>query len=245
MARPSRMHKGRLLAARLARSALGLGLVVSAVAWLGGMVPLMASLTSTIPAPRDETSSWWLRTFVVTLVCYLLTSTCAVIFGGLLGGLTAKRGHVLLQNRWHTGVIRRGLELTGALPNVVFCAIWLNSHPDHALPALLVVTVTQQIFEVGARVRVMVESPGSNWNDLWYELCKSSAQVAVTLASGEIALIVLKLASPNYATWPSSVASCLRQGADGLPAVLILSLLGTLLLPVVLFLAGPVRPASR
>lgn len=235
----------RTFFARLARATIGLGSLVASAAIVFGFVPLSTALTRPVASPNGL-GGWWFETLAITFACYLFTCTSAVIIGALLGGLTAKRGLRLLRPRWYNGAIRRGLELTGAVPSVIFAAIWVNSHPGHALPAVMVVTLVQQVFEIGARVKSMIESPSSTWNDLWYEFSKCAGQAAVMLASGEIALVALNLTAPNYATWPSSAATYLFAGDPGAsPTLLLLALSGTLGLPACLFLAGPTRPAAR
>ncbi len=245
MSRRTFLLNSRATYARLARCVLGLAMLVACMTVVLSLVPLSSALLRPTAMPR-ELGAWSLETFTITITCYLFTSMAAVIIGALLGGLTAKRGARMLRPTWYNGAIRRGLELTGALPSMILAAIWLNSHPGQALPALIVVTLVQQVFEVGARVKSMIESPNSTWNDLWYEFSTSAAHVAVTLASGEIALVALDLTAPSYATWPSSAASYLCRGASvASPLVLLISLVGTIALPVCLFLAGPNRPTPR
>lgn len=231
-------------AVRAARLLIGLCTLIAAVALLSGIVAWSTAFTSP-PNTAGELGAWGIEAFTVTLVCYLAASVASVGFGAVLGGLTAsrrKRGH---QPRWYSGAVRRGLELTGALPAVIVTAIWLSSHPGQVLPALLVVVVVQQVFEVGARVKAALEAPQSTWSDVWYECSKSAAQVATTLASGEIALIALRLSAPHYATWPSSVASYLFEGNESLsPSGFVMALVGTLVLPLCLFLAGPKRRST-
>lgn len=234
------------LSTRLARIVLGLGLLVALVATIVGAVSLFGLLEATPTTPPASLGRWWLQTLTATLTCYLLTSLSATLLGAMIGGLTAKRGVRVLRPKWYNSVVRRGLELTGALPNVVLVAIWLASHPSQALPALMVVTFIQQSFEVGTRVKTMVEAPNRSAVALRHELKKSAAQCAVTLASGEVVLIAVGLASPSYATWPSSAASYLcADTADTSVALMLLALVGTLTLPVLIFLAGPSRPARQ
>jgi hypothetical protein len=241
----SLLHQCHAASARVARALLALCIVVAVVASVSGVVPFGALFSLTKPTPQSGLGSWWLRSLTATLVGSLFTSIAAVVLGALLGILTSRRYEKVSRTHWYSGAIRRGLELTGALPSVIFCGIWLSAHPGQALPALMVITSVQQAFEVGARVKAMLEAPDSAWNALRYELTQSAGQIAVTLASGEIALIVLGLSGPNYATWASSAASYLCDDQQGVPTVLALSLCGTFALPACLVLAGSARPAAR
>jgi hypothetical protein len=242
----SLMHKGRAASRRLACGLLAVAILVALAAVFAGVVPLQSLFTYAKPTTEQGLGAWWLRSLTVSLACYVFTSIAAVVIGALVGGLTSKRDARLFRPSWYNGAIRRGLELTGALPSVIFCAIWLSSHPGQALPALMIITLVQQVFEVGARVKSMIESPNSTWNALWCELTTSASQVAVTLASGEIALIVLGLTPANYATWASSAASYLCDtNPNEAPSVLGLALVGTLVFPACLFLAGSARPTPH
>lgn len=234
------------LSTRLARVALGLGLLIALVSAIVGAVSLFGLLEAAPTAPPASLGRWWLQTLTATLTYYLFTSLSATVVGAVIGALTAKRGLRVLRPKWHNGAVRRGLELTGALPNVALAAIWLASHPGQSLPALMTVTLVQQSFEVGTRVKAMIEAPRRSPVELRYELKKSASQCALTLASGEMALIALGLAPPNYATWPSSAASYLCAYSPGTSvALFVLALAGTLILPVCIFLAGPARPAGH
>lgn len=241
----SALQKRRNVFARVARLLLGAGLAMALVSVLTGIVPISTVFAVQAPPLEHGVGRWWLTALTGTLLCYLFASMGAVTAGVLLGGLTARRGARVLQHSWYNGAIGRGLELTGALPNVILCVIWSSSHPGQALPALLVVTVVQQVFEVAARVKALIEAPDNTWRDFWHEVSKSASQTARTLASGEIALILLKLTPMSYATWPSSLASYLYEEPDGVTAVFFLALLGTVALPALVFFAGPARPAVR
>lgn len=205
--------------------------------WRGGGDAAPASLA----VSADSLWRWW---FVATRNS--VGGTLVVVGASLVVGLAAAAA-AAFGPWWIEASLTRALELAGALPNIIVVGLWLITHPEDAVAAVIVVVAVQRTLETAhvaalalraldrqRRLRPRAPSSPRPLGRLRSLLPMLRPLMATTAAHGasslfalQAAVVFLGLAPAHDATWAGLLGRAARGAADLDASVLALAILST------------------
>lgn len=200
---------------------------------------------------------WWIGATRNSAVGLFVVVGASLVFG--IGAASAGAF-----GPWWVGAgLTRALELTGALPNVILVGLWLVTHREDALGAVVVVVAMQRTFEVASVAWLalrtldnqrLAHSAGPIPNTLaWHRplvsqlrslLATSAAHGAASLFALQAAVVYLGLAAADDSTWASLLGRAARHPEQVDWALVWVAAVSTCTVTLSLFAvaAGPARP---